>query len=131
MQRQIGFAHKGRQEFFRQLRIKRPHFFCGDLQTVCQMCPPGQIHRAQDQCFVHREDLACVAEDPCAVAQRLRKRHPQTNPDILHRMMVVHLRIPVTDYIQIKPSVFGKQRQHMVQKSTTGIHPAPARPIQA
>ena len=45
----------------------------------------------------------------------------QCNAHILGGVVVVHLHIAVAGEHQIKPSVPGKQFQHMVQKAASGV----------
>ena len=64
---------------------------------------------------------AAVAADAAHLAQRPGKGLSQRNAHVLGGVVVVHLHIAVAGEHQIKPSVPGKQLQHVVQKAAPGV----------
>jgi hypothetical protein len=53
------------------------------------------------------------------IAGRLCERFPETDPDIFCGMVLIDMQVTDRGYFEIKHSVFGKEGQHMIQKSNT------------
>ena len=122
--------YEGNEKFLGQLGVKAAHLLRGDVQVVHQHPPAGNVHRRQDQSLVHGQAPVAVAGDAPLVPHRLGKGQPQADADVLHRVVVVHLGVPVTAQGQVKAAVGGEQGQHMIQKATPGAHIRLPRPVQ-
>ena len=78
--------------------------------------PPAQIQRSEHQRLIHRQGDVPIACPHRAGHQRVRKRLPQRDTNILHRMVIIHLRIARAARGQVKSPMAREKRKHVVQK---------------
>jgi len=121
MERQPGVHCKGAEKLLKQLRIERADLFHSDFESVCQISPPRNINSGKDQRLIHRQRNVAVAADPAAVAERLRKGLSQRDADVLHRVVVVNVSVPLRGNSQVKAAVPCKEREHMIEKADAGL----------
>ena len=114
-------AGKAQPEFLGALHVKIAHLLGGAVDVPVQGAAAGQVHRAQDQRFVHGQVETAVALDAAHIAQRPGKRLPQRDAHILGGVVVIHLHVPVAGEHQIEPAVPGKQLQHVVQEAAPRV----------
>ena len=62
-----------------------------------------------------------VAADAALVAERERKRLAERDAAIFHGVVRVHGQVAVAAQFQIHRRVFGKQREHVVEKRDAGF----------
>jgi hypothetical protein len=79
-----------------------------------------QIDSDMRQRFVHRSKTITHADDPFAIAKRLVEGLSQRQSHILHRVMVIDMKVTRCLHGQIKQSVYREVGQHMVKKSDAG-----------
>ena len=123
-------AHKAQPELLHALHVKIAYFFGLAVDIPVEGAAAGDIHRAEDEGFVHGQSEAAVAADAPHIAQSLGKSLPQRNADILGGVVVVHLHIAVAGEDEVKAAMPGKQLQHVVQKAAARVHLIAARAVQ-
>ena len=130
MQGTARVPRKGQHEFLHQLRIEGAHLLRGDVHLIAQAVPSAQVHRAQHQRLIHGQQEMAVAHDAPLVPQRLEKCLAQRDADVLHGMMIVHLRVSLAAQGQIELPVEGQQLQHVVEKAHAGRNVRLSGPVQ-
>ena len=80
---------------------------------------PQNINCRKYQCFIHRKSYAAVSADSFFITKRPCKCFAQGNSDIFDGMMIIYMRISLADYFEVKMSVLCKERQHMIEKTTS------------
>ena len=126
----FGVADKAQHEFLYQFGIEGTNLLRGDVHLIAQSVPPAEIHGAHHQGFVHGQKEIAVAHDALFIAQRFRKRLTESDADVLHGMVIVHLNVALTFYRQIELTVKGQQLQHVVEKPHAGVDVRLARAVQ-
>ena len=120
---------EGGEKFLHKLGVKTADLLGGDGQIKAQEAPARHIHRRENQRLVHRQGRIPVADDAALVAQGFLYRTAQADADILHAVVVVHLRVARAFECQVEAPVTGKEGEHVVEKSYAGVDAALPRPV--
>src|SRR5258708_2239640 len=92
-------------------------------------CPPPKSIRRKAQSLVHWHDEVSRAQNPKLVTQRLVESLTQGDPNVLHRMVVVHIQLALGVETKIEAAMPSKQFQHMVEESNAGGNLVPSSAI--
>ena len=120
MDRPGAVSDKGQPKFLGKLCVKISYLLGGKIHRPAKVVPPGEITGAQNQRLVHGQQGLTVTGDAPLVSQGLGEGLTQTDADVLHRVVEVHLRVSLTAYRQVKIPMAGKELQHVVQKAHAG-----------
>ncbi len=126
MQGNTGMLRKSTQEFLCQSRVERTDFLIGNGCIILQKGPIGYIDHDTHQSLIHRQMALTIPRYPALIPQGIHKRLPQTDTDILNRVVVINQDIALAGDGQIEKTVDGKERQHMIEERDTGIDLGPA-----
>ena len=61
-----------------------------------------------------------VASDPLLIAECLIQTATKTDPDVLHRVVVIHMQVTNSFDLQVEESVSSKQGQHVIEETYAG-----------
>jgi hypothetical protein len=67
-----------------------------------------KIDSRKSQGFVHRHHKVSGSQNAALTTQRLREGLPKRDPDVLHRVVLVHVEVSVRREFQIKSSMVRK-----------------------
>ena len=81
----------------------------------------AQINHHSRQGFVHRQIRASVAADAFLATKRFAQTITQHNAGVLDGVMHVDLNVTHRSDVEIKESVFGKKREHVIEKRSTRV----------
>ena len=115
-----GIADESQPKFLHQFRVKSADLLGGDGEIETQIAPTGQIHRGEDQRFVHRQRAVAITADAPLVAQGSGEGLTQGDAHILHGVVVIYPGVTLAGHRQIKATVAGEEGQHMVQETAAG-----------
>ncbi len=73
------------------------------------------------QRLVHRQQAIGIAHDAALVAERLDERLPQSDADILDRMMIVDLQVALGADGQVDQRMTRDLVEHMIEKADTRL----------
>ena len=76
----------------------------------------AQINHHPRQSFVHRQIRASVTADAFLATKRLTQAIAQHDAGVLNGVMNVDLDVADRSDVEIKKPVFGKQREHVIEK---------------
>src|SRR5262245_41866916 len=111
-----GVGHECFPEFLDQLGIEGPDALAAHSYFVDQVRTPREVDSDPDQSLVHGKVRMSKADNAFLVAESLIQRESQTDPHILDGVMRIDLEISLARDIQIENAMFGKQREHVVEK---------------
>ncbi len=81
----------------------------------------AQVDRHKAQRLVHRHVAVRGPHDAGPIAQGLVKGLAQTNRDVLGRVVLVDVQVAASLHAQVKQTMAGKQGQHVVIETDTGV----------
>ena len=125
-----GGTGEAEEKLLDKLGIERTDLLCGNIQRAVKSAAPRQVQRGKDQRFIHWNGHAAVTRDPLFVAECLSKCLAKRDADILHGVVVIHLRVTVAGNGKVKTAVRGKEREHMIQKAAAACDFALALSVQ-
>ena len=118
-----GIEYQRAEEFRREEDVVvAQHLPLGDVDVVVQERPAAHVHHRADQRLVQRHEGVAVAADPGTVAQRLGDREAEGDPDVLHRMVPVHVEIALRLDREIEQRVPRQRLEHVVEEPDAGAH---------
>src|SRR2546426_397149 len=86
------------------------------LDVVDEIGPAAEVHRDLRQRLVQRHPGRPEAPDPRLRAQRLLERLAEDDADVLHRVVVVDVRVAAGLDRQVEEAVLGQQIQHVIKE---------------
>src|SRR5258708_14094036 len=92
-------------------------------------CPPPKTTRRKAQSLVHWHDEVSRAQNPKLVTQRLVESLTQGDPNVFHRMLLVHIQIALGVETNIEAAMPSKQFQLMAEQSNAGVTLVPSSAI--
>jgi len=122
MQSDTGFSYERLQELLKKLGVHCSDGAVRQSYIETQVAPAGDVYSAEYQRLIHGKGNVAVTADTASVAQRLRERRPEANPDVLDGMVAVHMRIAIAFNVEVKSAVPGKKLKHMVKKTNACIN---------
>ena len=96
------------------LSLAKPHL-AGEERT------PGHVDDGASQGLVEGRISRAEAHDPGPVAQRLVHGLAEHQAHVLHRVVVVHLKVAGARQLQVPPGVEGQGVQHVVEEPDPGV----------
>jgi len=123
-------AGKGRKEFPDEREVERLDPARPELRIVDQAGAAGDVEVHRGEALVHGDRGGAVAVDPLLGAKRLREGLAQADPDVLHQVVIVDVRVAAARDRQVEESVPGRQGQHVVQEGDRRVDPPRARPVE-
>src|SRR5882672_52389 len=112
-------ARKALKKVVDEFRLQITDQTVTDLSIHDRNSPAAKIDGSQTQSLVHRHNEVPSPQNPQLLPQRLVESLTQGNPNIFHRVMLVHIQIALSQQPQIKPAVPRKQFQHMIKEPYT------------
>jgi len=113
---------KAAHEFFHQLEVKsdadRVDTFRGEVNDERSA---AEINRDLRQRFVHRKQKETVAGDAHFASQSLTEAGTEHDADIFHRVMEVDFNVTFGANFEIKKTMLGEKRQHVIKKWHPGL----------
>src|SRR5438552_12261251 len=121
VQRDLGVEGEGAEEILEQVEVeirdpRPPH---GHVEH--EKRPAGDVHGCVEKRLVHGQERGAVAHDARPVAQRLPERLAETDPDVLDRVMEVHLEVAVSVHGQVHEPVLGPGLEHVAEEGNAGL----------
>ena len=71
-----------------------------------------------------------IAADAALFAERLPHGLTEGDADVLHAVVIVHVRVALALHREVKPPVGGKECQHVVEKAHAGVDLADAHAVE-
>jgi len=130
VQRDGRLAHEGEEELLHKLGIERAHLLRGQGRVKAEAGPAAEVYGHKREHLVHGQEALAVAPHAPLIAQGGAQRLPQRDADVLHGMVVVHLRIARAAHAQVKAGMGGKEGEHVVQKAAAGADVALSRAVE-
>src|SRR5260221_13261441 len=116
MQRLLGVIGKTLEEFVHQVHVEVADQRALELDVVLEARPAGEIDHDARQRLVERYVGMPVAPDAFLVTDGARHRLAQRDPDVLHRVMGVHLQVALCPNIEIEHPVARNLFEHVIEK---------------
>lgn len=108
------------EELFHQLGRKGANTTIPDIEVNVSLSTPTEIKSAQDERFVHWDSRIPVTGNTRFVAKRLAERHPEDNPNIFNRVVVINVEIPGCIDGHIYQTMAGNLCEHVLEEANTG-----------
>ena len=110
------------EELFTKLGVKIPDFFSRNRECRIETRPAGNIHRTENQRFIHRQHHAAEARNSAHFAQCRTDCTAEADPDIFRTVMIIDIRIAHARQAQIKSAVPCEKDKHMIQETAARIN---------
>src|SRR5579864_2137453 len=124
------FVAQRLHEVVHQHGLKLPHALLLYRDVVREIDPPADIdHRAAER-LIERDSGVPETPDTRTIPQRLAKRAPHHDPDILDRMMLIDMKVAARLDHEIEEAMAREALQHMVEKWYAGMNFAAPRTVQ-
>jgi hypothetical protein len=81
---------------------------------------PTEINRGKTERFVHRHDKVTGAQNTAAISESLVKDLAQSDADVFHRVVLIHIQVADRGEFQIESAMPRKQFHHVVEKTDSG-----------
>ena len=120
MQCHPGIACHSMEELFHQLGGKGPDAAIPDVEVDIRLSTTAKVERAQHEGFIHWDSGISVTGNTRLVAKGLAQRHPEDNPDILDRVVVIDVEIPTRVDGQINQTMPGDLGEHVLEEADAG-----------
>ena len=117
MQIHQSITADGRPELLNQLSVELTDLLRREFDSVHERHATAQIDRRCDQRFFHRQGHVTVPRNPLLIAQRLVQTATKTDPDVLNRVMVIHMQITDSFNFQIEESMTSEQSEHVIEET--------------
>src|ERR1051326_354365 len=105
------------KEIVHQFRLQIANEPYAHLSVYDRLSASAEIYRGKAQRFVHRHQEIAGAEDSLLAAQRTIESLAERNADVLHRVVLVDIKVPLRYQLQAKAAMAGKQFQHVIKKT--------------
>jgi hypothetical protein len=106
---QLGVVGKSSKKLFKQFNIHIAQPGGGKGGAKNQMGSPAAVNRYGGQSIDHRDRRASESFHAFLIGQGFTKGASQTNTDIFHCVVKIHIRIPGGAYLKIEKTMFGKE----------------------
>src|ERR1700735_2912528 len=113
---------KAFEEITHQFRLQIPYSRCTDLGIDYGGNPSPEIDGRQAESFVHGHEEIAGAQDAAAIAQSTVEYFAQSNPNILHGVVLIDIKVACGCQFQIESAMPGKEFKHMVKKADSRGH---------
>ncbi len=121
MQRDPAMGAQRLKELADKLGVEGPDLGRGHLDRPHKIGPPRQVERGAHLRIVHRQMTLAIAADPALVAQRLRQRLTQRDAGILHRVVVVDMKVAGGAHGHVDQRMTRQLVQHVVEEPNAGL----------
>ena len=105
------------EELFHQLGGKGANTTVPDIEVNVSLSTTAKVESTQDEGFIHWDRRIPVAGNTRFVAKRLAQRHPEDNPDILDRVVVIDVQIPTRVDGQINQTMPCDLGEHVLEEA--------------
>ena len=122
VQRDLGVEREGPEELLQHVEVEVRHARARHRHAEDQVRPPGEIDRGLQERLVHRHEGVAVAHDAPLVAERLAQRLAQHDPDVLDRVVDVHVHVAGGLDGEVHQAVLGPRLQHVAEEWNRRLH---------
>ena len=116
VQRDSGVQREGLEELHHELRVEAADLLRLKRDIAIETATAADVHRHEDKRLIHRQRHARIAPNPLPVAERLRHRLPERDPDVLHTVMIIDPGVSLAAQIHLNPRMPAEQRHHMIEE---------------
>ena len=120
MQCHPGVSCHSMEELFHQLGGKGPDAAIPDIEVNVSLSTTAKVESTQDEGFIHWDRRIPVTGNTRLVAKGLAQRHPEDNPDILDRVVVIDVQIPACVDGQNNQPMAGDLGEHVLEEADAG-----------
>ena len=120
MQRKARVVAERAEKFLGHAGVEIADALLRERGVEREVRPPADVHRAEAERLVHRDQRVAVPLDARAVAERFFERPPQHDAGILDGVVAVDVPVAHRAKLQAEAAVHGERRHHMVEKADAG-----------
>ena len=121
MQGNTRMKGKGTEKFLRQIGVECADHGGGKAAIPHQKGAVADVQGGERQGLVHGNIRRAVSADAGLISQCLLQRLPQYDARVLHRVMGIHIQIPLRVDHHADAAVGGQGSKHMVKKTNACV----------
>ena len=123
---EAAVVHERPEEVLEELRRQVPDALGAELDPEVEPGPAGQVHHRAGERLVERDVGVAEADDALLVAERLLERLAERDPDVLDRVVRVHVQVALAAHVEVEAGVGGERGEHVVEEADAGPDPRAA-----
>lgn len=116
VERDFGVVGKPTEKLTKKIHVKTAHLGARPFDLTEQTRATGKVHNDPAQRLIKRDIAVTIARNAAFIADGLFKGHSKGDSNILNRVVVINVDIPLRLDLQINQPMAGNLIQHVVKK---------------
>ena len=126
VQVEAAVVHEGPEEVLEELGRQVADALGPELHAEVQPRPAREVDDRAAEGLVERDVGVAEADDALLVAERLLQGLAEGDPDVLDRVVGVHVQVALAADVEVEAGVGGEGGEHVVEEADAGADPRPA-----